>query len=258
MANKITKIARTGYIAKGVIYTITGMLTFMAALNIGGEKAGKEEVLEFIEGQKLGSTLLILLAAGLLSYAVWRFTQAIFDPEGKKFNKKKKNKGQRFALFISGIAYVGLAGLAVIKAGSRSSSSSLKHSKILTTEIGLWILAAVGLIFIGRGFYQINRIFKTDFKKKFDFASMHNEKRRKVIKNTAYMGMTSRAVIFLIIGYFAVKAAVNSNPSEIKNTSEAFSFIETSAFGSYLLGLVAIGFLGYAIYMFLSAKYRSF
>lgn len=258
MTSKIKNIARTGYIAKGVIYTITGVLTFMAALNIGGEKAGKEEVLEFIDRQELGSTLLIILAAGLLSYAFWRFTQALFDPEGKKFNSKKKNKGQRFALFISGIAYVGLAGLAVIKAGSSSSSSSLQDSKLLTTEMGLWILAAIGLIFIGRGFYQVNRIFKTDFRKKFDLESMHDEKRRKIIKNAAYMGMTSRAIIFLIIGYFAMKAAVNSNPSEMKNTSEAFLYIETSTFGSYLLGLVAIGFLGYALYMFLSAKYRKF
>ena len=252
----LRNIARTGYIAKGVIYAITGVLTFMAAINIGGEKAGKEEVLDFIKKQDLGSTLLIVLALGLLCYAIWRFAQAFVDPQGK--NGKSKNKGQRFALFISGVSYVGLAGLAISTAGGKSGSSSLKHSSILTTEMGLWILAGIGLIFAGRGIYQITRLFKTNFRRKFDFESMTDEKRRKIIKNSAYMGMTSRAIIFLIIGFFALKAAITTDLDEIKSTSDVFLFIETSTWGSFQLGMIAVGFLGYSVYMFLSAKYRSF
>lgn len=252
----LRKIARTGYIAKGVIYAITGVLTFMTAINIGGEKAGKEEVLEFIEKQHLGSTLLILLAFGLLCYATWRFAQALVDPQGK--NGKSKNKGQRFALFISGVSYVGLSGISILTAGGKSGSSNLKHSSILTTEAGLWILGGVGLIFAGRGVYQITRLFKTNFRRKFDFESMIDEKRRRIIKNSAYMGMTSRAIIFLIIGFFALKAAITADLDEIKNTSDVFRFIETSTWGSFQLGMIAVGFLGYAVYMFLSSKYRSF
>ncbi|TVZ28470.1 uncharacterized protein DUF1206 [Gillisia sp. Hel_I_86] len=252
----LRNIARTGYVAKGVIYTITGLLTFMAAINIGGEKAGKEEVLDFIKKQDLGSTLLIVLAFGLLCYAIWRFAQAIVDPQGKK--GKSKNRGQRFALFISGVSYVGLAGLAILTAGGKSGSSSMKHSSILTTEKGLWILAGIGLLFAGRGIYQITRIFKTNFIRKFDFESMTDERKRKIIKNSAYMGMTSRAIIFLIIGFFALKASFTANLDEIKTTSDVFGFIETSTWGSFQLGMISTGFVGYAVYMFLSAKYRSF
>lgn len=253
----LRKIARTGYFAKGVIYAVTGCLTFMAAINIGGERAGKDEVLSFIEKQHLGSTLLILLAIGLLCYAIWRFAQALVDPQSKN-GGKSKNKGQRFALFISGISYAGLSGLSVLRAGGTPSSSSIKHSSILTTEEGLWILAGVGLIFAGRGIYQITRLFKTNFNRKFDLESMIDEKKRRIIKNSAYMGMISRAIIFLVIGFFALKAAITTDLSEIKNTSDVFQFIETSTWGSFQLGMISVGFLGYAIYMFLSAKYRSF
>jgi len=253
----LRKIARTGYFAKGVIYAVTGILTFMAAINVGGERAGKEEVLAFIEEQHLGSILLLLLAIGLLCYAIWRIAQALVDPQGKN-GGKSKNKGQRFALFISGLSYLGLSGLSVLRAGGTPSGSSIKHSSILTTETGLWILGAVGLIFAGRGIYQITRLFKTNFHRKFNFESMTDEKKRKIIKNTAYMGMTSRAIIFSFIGFFALKAAITTNLSEIKNTSDVFRFIETSTWGSFQLGMISIGFIGYAIYMFLSAKYRSF
>ncbi len=252
----LKNIARTGYVAKGIIYLVTGVLTFMAAIKLGGQKAGKEEVLGFIKKQDLGSTLLIVLSIGLLCYAIWRFAQAFVDPQKK--HGKSKNKGQRFALFISGITYVSLAGLSVLIAGGSTGNSGVKHSSILTTEAGLWVLAGVGLIFVGRGVYQITRLFKTNFNRKFDLESMTNEKKRKIIKNSAYMGMSARAVIFLIIGYFTLKGAITANLNEIKNTSDVFSFIETSIWGSFLLGIVALGFICYAIYMFLSAKYRSF
>ncbi|WP_034917470.1 DUF1206 domain-containing protein [Gillisia sp. CAL575] len=252
----LKNIARTGYIAKGIIYLITGILTFMAAINIGGQKAGKEEVLGFIRKQDLGSTLLIVLSIGLLCYATWRFAQAFVDPQ--KRHGKPKNKGQRFALFISGITYVSLAGLAVLAAGGSIGNSGIKNSSILTTELGLWILAGIGLIFIGRGVYQITRLFKTNFNRKFDLESMIDEKKRKIIKNSAYLGMSARAVIFFTIGYFALKGAITANLNEIKDTSDVFSFIETSFWGSFQLGIVALGFICYAIYMFLSAKYRSF
>jgi len=252
----LKNIARTGYIAKGIIYLITGILTFMAAINIGGQKAGKEEVLEFIEKQHLGSTLLILLSIGLLCYAIWRFAQALVDPQ--KRHGKSKNKGQRFALFISGTTYVGLAGIAVLVAGGSKENSGIKHSSIFTTEAGLWVLAGIGLIFIGRGVYQITRLFKTNFVRKFELGSMIDEKKRRIIKNSAYLGMSARAVIFFTIGYFALKGAITANLNEVKDTSDVFSFIETSFWGSFQLGLVALGFICYALYMFLSAKYRSF
>ena len=51
MNSKLKKIARTGYVAKGSVYAITGILTFLAAFNMGGQKAGKFQALEFLEKQ---------------------------------------------------------------------------------------------------------------------------------------------------------------------------------------------------------------
>src|SRR5690606_3019306 len=101
-------------------------------------------------------------------------------------------------------------------------------------------------------------IYKADFMKKFDFESMNEEKRRKTIKNSAYVGMASRGILFLIMGYFALHAAFTSNPSDIKTTRDAFSFLEDSSYGAWLLGIVAAGLVGYSIYMFMMARYRHF
>ena len=55
-----------------------------------------------------------------------------------------------------------------------------------------------------------------------------------------------------------MKAGFTSDPNKIKTTTEVFSFIEESSYGSWLLGVVAAGLIAYAIYTFMLAKYRRF
>ena len=263
MDSKIEKVARTGFVAKGTVYAITGILTFMAAFNMGGQKTGRLRVLEFLDKQIFGNILLILMGIGLVCYAAWRFIQSIKDPE--HIGDDGKGMAKRVAFFISGLIYLGLAVLAVLRvinggsgSGTGSSSGSAQQSSFLATETGLLIIGIAGAGIAIAGIFQFVKAYKNDYVKKFDLNSLHDEKKRKSIKHTAEFGLSARGVIFLIIGYFAIKAAFNSNPSQIKTTTEAFSFIQDSSYGAWLLGLVAAGLVTYAIYMFLMAKYRKF
>ncbi|WP_037325447.1 DUF1206 domain-containing protein [Salinimicrobium terrae] len=259
MDDNIKTMARTGFVAKGVVYGIIGVLTFKAAFDMGGQKAGQLQVLEFLEKQTFGNILLILMALGLACYAAWRFVQSIKDPEN--IGDDKKGTAKRIAFFCSGLLYLGFGVLAALKAfgsGSGSSgSSSAQQSSFLATDTGLWIIGIVGAGIIIAGIFQIVKAYKNDYYKKFGLASI-DEKRRESIKKTAEFGLTARGVILLIIGFFAIQAAVNSNPSEIKTTQEAFAFIQESSYGAWLMGLVAAGLVAYAVYMFLMAKYRRF
>lgn len=260
MDNKIKKTARTGFIAKGVVYGITGVLTFMAAFNMGGQKTGRLQVLEFLDKQTFGNILLILMGIGLFAYSIWRFIQSIKDPEN--IGNDTKGKAKRIAFFISGIIYLGLAVMAVLKAVSSGGGSSTgkqpEHSSFLASETGLILVGIAGAGIVIAGIYQFIKAYKNDYAKKFDLSSLSEEKKRKSIKNTAKFGLSSRGVIFLIIGYFALKASFTADPSKIKTTTEAFSFIQDSSYGPWLMALVAAGLVAYAVYMFLMAKYRMF
>jgi len=259
MNNKLKNIARTGLVAKGVIYAIIGILTFLAAFNLGGQKAGKLQVIDFLEKQTFGKVLLIIIALGLLCYAFWRLTQATKDPESLGTNKKAKVK--KIGYFVSGLIYFGIGVLAFLDAigfANSSSGSSGKNSSFLATDFGLTVLGIVGVILVGVGIYQFTRIKEDKFEKKFSVKALSEQKRKKTIYNSAYFGLASRGVIFLILGFFSIKAAFTSNPNEIKTTTEVFSFIEESSYGSWLLGIVAAGLIAYAIYTFMLAKYRRF
>lgn len=262
MDNNIEKMARTGFVAKGVVYGIIGMLTFMAAFNMGGQKAGQMQVLEFLEKQTFGNILLILMALGLACYAAWRFIQAVKDPEN--IGDDSKGKAKRAGFFCSGLLYLGIGVLAALKAfgsgsgGSGSGSESAQNSSFLASETGLWIIGIVGAGIIIAGIFQFVKAYKNDYEKKFNLSSLNDQKKRESIEKTARFGLSARGVILLIIGFFAIQAALDSNPSEIKTTREAFSYLQDSSYGAYLLGLVAAGLVAYAVYMFLMAKYRRF
>lgn len=261
MDKNIKTMARTGFVAKGVVYGIIGILTFKAAFDMGGQKAGQMQVLEWLEKQTFGNILLILMALGLASYAAWRFVQAIKDPE--HIGDDKKGKAKRTGFFFSGLLYLGFAVMAALKAfgsskGSSGSSGSAQQSSFLASETGLWVLGIVGAGIIIAGIFQFVKAYKNDYYKKLGLATLGDRKKRETVKKTAEFGLSARGVILLIIGFFAVKAAVNSNPSEIKTTQEAFSFIQESNYGPWLMGLVAAGLVAYAVYMFLMAKYRRF
>jgi hypothetical protein len=257
MNDNLKRVAKTGFIAKGTVYALTGILTFLAAFNIGGKKAGKEEVLMYLDQQPFGNALLLVIGLGMVCYSIWRMAQTFLDPENR--GTSLKALGNRFAFFISGVIYLGFAYIAFKRVlGSTDTGGSAQNSPYLSTNLGLIILAIIGAGIVGKGLYQLSKVYKSNFINKFELESIIDEKRRKVIKNTAYMGLTSRGILFLIIGYFSIKAAVTVNPSEIKSTPEAFAFIESSTFGPYLLGMLAAGLVGYAIYMFMMGKYRVF
>lgn len=260
MNNSIKKLARTGFVAKGIVYGIIGVLTFKAAFDMGGQKAGQMQVLEFLEKQTFGNILLILMAIGLACYAAWRFIQAVKDPEN--IGDDAKGKAKRVAFFCSGLLYLGIGVMAALKAfgsgGGGSGSGSAQKSSFLASETGLIIIGVVGAGIIIAGIFQFVKAYKNDYQKKFDLSSLDDQKKRESIEKTAKFGLSARGVILLIIGYFAIKAYLDNDPSDIKTTSEAFSFIQDASYGAWLMGFIAAGLVAYAIYMFLMAKYRRF
>src|SRR5688500_2051061 len=96
-------LARAGYLAKGVVYLLIGILAFQAAAGAGGAVTGPEGALLTILRQPAGRVLLGITAAGLFGYAVWRLFCAAFDPEHQE--KEAKRLFVRLGYAGSGLAH---------------------------------------------------------------------------------------------------------------------------------------------------------
>lgn len=255
----VERLAKAGLIAKGIVYCLIGVLAFMAALELGSNSTSSADqtgVFRFIGQQTYGKILLGIVALGLLCYSLWRLIQAIKDT--KHEGSDAKGIGKRLSYAFRGLIYGALAFTAAkIALGSGSSSSNSKESltsQILQQPYGQWL---VGIIAVGiaiAGFYQLYLAFSDEYKKTVESAGLKSETESFMIKFGKF-GYMARGVVWLILSYFFLRAALQSDAQEAGGTASAFRFLENSSYGSILLGAVALGLICYGLFMFMQAKY---
>jgi len=248
--------------AKGVVYCLVGILAFMAAFEIGGSSErnlNKQGVFRFILHQPFGQILLALVAVGLVCYALWRLTQAFLDNEHK--GTDAKGIGRRAGYAFSGLSYGFLAygsfRMVLGSQGSQGGDSSRQSlvGELLQKPFGQWLLGLIGLGIIGIGLYQIYRAWSGKYLKNVRTSSIKTELKEMIIRS-GKIGYIARGIVWGLIGYLFIKAALEANASEAGGSSHAFAFLEKVSYGSFLLGAVALGLFCYGIFMFVRARYE--
>ena len=253
----VERLARFGYAAKGVVYGIVGLLAAQAAFGTGGKTTDTQGALQEIVTQPFGKVLLGIVAIGLFGYVLWQFVQAIKDPE----NKGTDAKGilQRIGYGISGVIYASLA-LSAIRiilgsGGGNSNSTQDWTARLLSQPFGQWLVGTVGAFIIGLGFYQFYKAFTTKFRKKLNLSQL-SDTEQKWVKGISRFGMAARGIVFCVIGFFLIQAARQSDASQARGLGEALQVLAQQPYGSWILGIVALGLVAYGIYMVMQARYR--
>lgn len=238
-------LARAGLVAKGASYAIVGILALKLALGDGGKATSRQGALEELAGTTFGTVLLILLAIGLASYAVWRFIQAW---QGDKWAK-------RLGWAARGVIYAGLTYSAVrilFGSSSQQSQNSKAHKTtavVLAWPGGVWIVGIAGAVVAGVGLWQLYTGISRRFEKKWRGFSKWGSR-------AGVVGHIARFVVFGLIGWFVIRAAVDYNPNDAIGLDGALQKLAHASYGSYLLGLTAVGLLAYAFYCLVDARYR--
>ncbi len=63
-------------------------------------------------------------------------------------------------------------------------------------------------------------------------------------------------VVFGLVGYFLIKAAVEYSPSQAVGLDGALARLQVQSSGPILLGVVAAGLVAFAVYSIADARYR--
>jgi hypothetical protein len=229
----------------------------MAAFHINGQSTNdvdKAGVFSTIMDWKGGKIILGLLILGLICYSIWRVIQA-FGWNDEKDNRKK-NIAVKIRYFFSGLVYASLSLFAIKMLffddkGSGDNKQDMVQS-LLNKWYGQWAVGLVALIFIGVGIYQIYYGLSEKYRK---HASMHRNNNEQILLIAGKVGYIARGIVWLIIGWLFVKAALHSNSSEAGDTSEAFGFLSESDYGTYLLAAMGVGLLCYGLFNFIRVRY---
>lgn len=255
MSNKKKNFARFGMAAKGAVYCLIGVLTTLAAFGQGGEQTGSTGALEYLAKQSYGQILLTIMGVGLLGYVFWRFYQAFANPGD--IEDGAKGYAKRVAYFISGVLYGGLAFYSFKMAfgggsGGSSGGSSSGMGSIMSGSNGDTIAIIIGIGMAIKAIYDLYRAYSGKFKEEVEEVGM-DEKEQTVLVNAGKFGHTSRGLVFGLMAYLTLKSGLSSG-SNVQTQTDAFGYIEQE-FGSVVLGIVALGLLGYGVYMLIKAKY---
>lgn len=250
-------LARAGLVARGVIYGLIGLLAIKVALGAGGDTTDQQGALKSIAGQPFGKVLLVVVTIGLFGYALWRLVRAAIGhgPETGDDDAKDRISG-----VVSGIAY-GALGLTAVKilVGSSSSSSSSKTEKatggVLGWPAGRYIVIIAGLVVLGVAVDQALKGLKRKFLEDSKTEQM-SDGVDQAFTAVGVIGYVARAVVFALIGYFVIKAAIDFDPDKAVGLDQALAKLASSAIGPVVLGIVAAGLIAFGCYSILDARYR--
>lgn len=248
--------ARFGLVARGVSYGIIGILALQLAVGSGGKTTTQRGALLEIAERPFGRALLIAMIIGLASYALWRLIRAGIGHG----TQDTDSAGERIAGAVSGLGYIALSFTAVqilVGANSGGGTNSPKRTTggVLDWTGGTLIVGTIGAILIGVALYQGYAGLSRKFLKDSNTAQMSRHVER-AFTAIGVFGHLARMVVFGLVGYGLAKAAINYNPREAIGLDGALSQVSHYSYGPVLLGGVAAGLIGFALYSVADARYR--
>ncbi|MFE2689824.1 DUF1206 domain-containing protein [Streptomyces mirabilis] len=255
----VAAAARAGFVARGVIYVLIGVLSLRIAFSGGGKQADRGGAIAEIAQKPFGTVLLWLLGAALAGMAVWRLSEAAFGqagPDGEKPEKRAMAAG-RF-VFYGFVSYSVLSYAAGDK-GSGSGSSD-KNSQDVTAKAldwpgGQWIVGIAGTAVAAAGVWIAVRAVMRKFEKHLKMSEI-SQKTRKVVDFFGVFGGTARGIVFATAGGFAIAAAVQHKPGKAKGMDNTLRTFAGTPAGPWLLALIAIGLMAFGVFSWANARWR--
>jgi hypothetical protein len=264
----LVTVARAGWIAKGIVYGLVGVLAVPIALSglgegegtgSGGQEASQRGAVAELADSGAGALALWAVAIGLVLYVVWRLF-SIALPGGSD----AKSWATRAGYGVSVIVYSFLAWSAISMArnGGSSSSTSGGNSEdakverftrdVMEMSGGRWLVGLTGVVVIAVGAYFIHRGATASFRKELEPGGVGPISGH-AITRLGQVGWIGRGVMMLLVGWFVARAAIEFDPDEAHGIDGALRDATSSTLGAVLALVVAIGLLVYGVFCVVSS-----
>ncbi len=261
----VVKFGRIGWLAKGVVYLVAGVLALLIAAKASGwssattatdEEASPTGALKTIAQMSGGALLMWVLAAGMLLYAAWRIVAALMPGGGDA-----KSWITRVGYLVSAVIYVTFATTAIALARSANAEANGNTTaKSLTERLmansgGRILIGVIGVIAIAVGLYRLVKGVKVDVTDELDLSSLSPERRRWTERLGA-VGEVGRGLGIGLIGFFLLRAAVTYDSAEATGLDGALRRAATETWGVVLVVVIGIGFAAYGLFCVATFTHR--
>jgi hypothetical protein len=251
----MTMAARLGFLAKGLVYALIGLLAIQVAFG-DSERTDQKGALQTIAEKPGGSIVLWLMVVGFAAYAVWRLSEAAWGRRDETDEKKRTVK--RIGSAVNGLVYLFFGVLAfktVTGSSSSSSSSSDVTAKVLEWPGGQALVFVAGLVVIAIAVGLTYRGLKTDFEKHLNTGQM-SRTTFTAVRRLGQIGYVCRGAVFALIGVLVCKAAMDHQPGKAQGFDVALKSLAGAPGGQVMLVAAGLGLVCFGAYCWAEARYR--
>ena len=239
----LTMLTRLGFAARGLLYIVIAFLLIRM-----GRAEGPSGALDYLADGG-GKALLVAMIAGFVAYGAWRMSDALFNVEGHEDGKKGLR--ERLGAAGSGIVHLLLAwqALKLVRGDSSQGGggSEAGAQEALSLPGGEVVLMLAGALLIGVGLFQIFKAYKCSFLRHLE-PGVANEPWAKWLGRAGY---SARGLVFMISGYFLLRAGLNDEAAQAGGTDEALAWLSDP-----WNIIVAAGLFGFGLYSLIEARFR--
>ena len=254
----VVKMGRAGWLAKGVVYIISGFLALSIAIRASGwseelkvegdQEASPTGAIKSVAGSGGGMFLLYVLAVGMLLYAAWRVVSALL-PGGDD----TKAVVHRIGFVVSAVLYTVLAfsAFALARDAPTQQDGNQKvtdiSASVMENSGGRLLIGVIGAIVIAVGLYRVSKGVKLDVNDELDLSGMSSS-RLTITKRLGAVGEIGRGIGFGLVGFFLVRAAWTFNAAEATGLDGALRRMVVEPWGLVVVFIVGIGFVAYGLF----------
>lgn len=215
-------VGRLGWVGKGIVYAIIGGLCIHSAHDADssetpqGASVSPQGAFILLAANPVGAPLLIILAACLAAYIVWRFAEAAtgqgYDAE---YSRAKNFFRFRLSPFVSGIVYCAylvfiLSILAKMAQGQdfEGSDNSDFTTSWRQSGVGKFGLCILGIAFLAAFLVQLDWVVRgqwhTDYRSDMPRWAKH------CVFAAGHLGCLGRGAVFLAVSVLFFKEVANT------------------------------------------------
>ena len=257
------RLARIGFVAKGLVYVAVGWLAFVAASGEGGKTTSATGALADGTHTQVGRLVIGVVAVGLFLHAIFRAALALVaEPYGD--GKPAQRLRRRIVNTVDALFYLALGTTAAAMAvGSKASAhtnddATMQHGSawVLHAPLGRPLLIAVaGGIFIAALVQLFRAVWIGDLRSRMRVEDM-GPRQRAVVAAVGRLAHLSRAAILATIAFYLWRAGMDRAPREARGAGGALHAAWEFPHGDVLLAMMAVGMLGVGAFAFLEARWR--
>jgi hypothetical protein len=249
----VSRVVRLGYLAKGLIYTLIGVLAMRVGFGMGGGRITDQNgVLLQLLRQPFGLVLLTAIGVGIVGYAAYYLFEALADLRGK--GGGVRGWIDRSLTIIKAVAYgtIGVQALKIVFLGDRPQGDAEDQARtVMQFPLGWLLLVLIGIGMAVYGFTQVKMAWERRCDEDIDAARVRRE--ASWILPLGHAGAAARGVILMLMGAGLAWSGVSERPSDADGYRDVL--LSLASINPWLLAAMGAGLLSFGLYQLCHARY---